>query len=862
MLSRNGDRSVTESDCSQCSILHGAQAVSCQFAIKSNAMRDSLARFYVRPASHSKSANWPNAANPRVNMPAAEISRSFIDLALALGTLALLVYVIRLALPGGGLMPGRGGSLMAVGFALAVVAILTGLILALAVPDNFVLRHPQLLHGIVPSWLSWLVTRLSFATVAVGMFMALRQRLTDDAALNASKKEVTHAYEVIVESEARFRHLYETTSNSIYCFTFDPPLPVSTPLDEQVIRSREAMLTECNRVFARELLQEQPSDVVGWRLGELHSTLDENAHFQFFQALAENGYNLTDYEMIYTDPGGTERAVRITVTGIVHDGLLLRFWGVESNVLDIRESKAALSKRQTFHDLLARVSSRLIMTMPNHADEEIVACLRLVCEYIRADRIALFWLDSTTKTMEIAYGWATEGSPLLSRMSIMDFPEGAAIVMRGEAFRVNDVADLPDEWRKEGKKFNDLGMKSIVAVPLMADGKVVGVSTFTHLKEKREFLDQDLADLRVFSDVFANYILRLKTTRQLDSALAGLKKATDRLDAENVYLRKEIKLTLGFDEIIGRSEVMRQCLHLVERVATTSTPVLILGETGTGKELIARAIHEHSDRSERPLVKVNCAALPANLIESELFGYEKGAFTGADKAKRGRFDLADGSSIFLDEFGEIPLELQSKLLRVLQEGEFERLGGDRTIKVNVRVIAATNKNLNEEVLAGKFRSDLLYRINTFPIEVPPLRERGDDIQQLADYFVKSNSQRFGNDVSAISARMIQEIGEYSWPGNVRELEGVIQRALISSAGPVLNLAAPLVGRLKRPGRHSSDSDDTPNFDLGDAERRHIVGVLDETGWKISGDAGAAVKLGIPPSTLRSKMHKLSIQRPA
>jgi transcriptional regulator with GAF, ATPase, and Fis domain len=283
-----------------------------------------------------------------------------------------------------------------------------------------------------------------------------------------------------------------------------------------------------------------------------------------------------------------------------------------------------------------------------------------------------------------------------------------------------------------------------------------------------------------------------------------------------------------------------------------------MGETGTGKELIARAIHELSDRGTRPLVKVNCAALPANLIESELFGHERGAFTGADSAKRGRFDLAHGSTLFLDEIGEIPVELQAKLLRVLQEGEFDRLGGSKTIKVDARLVVATNRNLADAVLNGEFRSDLYYRINTFPIELPALRNRGDDIQLLAEYFVNIHAPRLGREVIQISAEMMNQLYRYRWPGNVRELEGIVQRALISSSGPVLNLAEPLVVDAQDEGQSTGSQ---AVSDLKLIEREHIVAVLEDAGWKISGESGAAAKLGIPPSTLRSKMKKLSIIRP-
>jgi transcriptional regulator with GAF, ATPase, and Fis domain len=295
----------------------------------------------------------------------------------------------------------------------------------------------------------------------------------------------------------------------------------------------------------------------------------------------------------------------------------------------------------------------------------------------------------------------------------------------------------------------------------------------------------------------------------------------------------------------------------VEQVSKTDTTVLIQGETGTGKELVARAVHEHSSRNGRPLVKVNCAALPANLIESELFGYEKGAFTGATGKKKGRFDLANSGTIFLDEIGDFPLQLQGKLLRVLQEGEFQRLGGSETIRVNVRIIAATNRNLMEAVDSGEFRADLYYRINTFPLNLPPLRERQGDIRILAEHFTRIHAQQLGKSVTAISSAMLAQMEAYSWPGNVRQLESVIQRALISAHGETLELADAL------------DSNPVGTGDTGGAvlelsgmERVHIEKVLARCNWLIAGAHGAAALLGVPASTLRSKMKKLGIARPA
>lgn len=347
-------------------------------------------------------------------------------------------------------------------------------------------------------------------------------------------------------------------------------------------------------------------------------------------------------------------------------------------------------------------------------------------------------------------------------------------------------------------------------------------------------------------------------TESLAKALKEVEQLKNRLQAENTYLREEIRQTMNFEEIVSQSKAFGQVLRQVEQVAPTQTTVLILGESGTGKELLARAVHNHSSRKNRSLVKINCAALPATLIESELFGHEKGAFTGATAQKIGRFELADGGTIFLDEIGELPLELQPKLLRVLQEGEFERVGGSKTLRVNVRVVAATNRDLEKEVAEGRFREDLYYRLHVFPILSMPLRERTEDIPLLVSHFCKKHGPGIGRQIDVIPPDVIDTLKDYHWPGNIRELENVIQRALILSPGRTLELGdwAGSVLRRKSP---------TPKpaglMTMEDCERAHILAVLEHTRWKVSGENGAARILDMVPTTLDSRMKKLGIRRP-
>jgi len=346
-----------------------------------------------------------------------------------------------------------------------------------------------------------------------------------------------------------------------------------------------------------------------------------------------------------------------------------------------------------------------------------------------------------------------------------------------------------------------------------------------------------------------------------------------RLQKENVYLQEEIRTEHNFEEIVGNSPALLAVLRKVEQVAPTESTVLIYGETGTGKELIARAIHDRSARKNRPLLKVNCSAISAGLVESELFGHVKGACTGAFERHIGRFELADGGTIFLDEIGELPLGTQVKLLRVLQEREFEPVGSNRPVRVDVRVIAATNRNLHESIRTGDFRSDLFYRLNVFPIDVPPLRERRSDIPQLAMFFLVRLSKKFGKDIQGMPQTTVDRLISYSWPGNIRELQNVIERAVILSQSSVLELEPDLVPVLT-PADSSSIRDRSPGVvkppslalpmstTLEEVERGHIIAVLNQTRGVVEGPRGAARILGLHPNTLRHRMQKLGLKRTA
>jgi formate hydrogenlyase transcriptional activator len=345
--------------------------------------------------------------------------------------------------------------------------------------------------------------------------------------------------------------------------------------------------------------------------------------------------------------------------------------------------------------------------------------------------------------------------------------------------------------------------------------------------------------------------LRRNLEEQVVERTAEIKKLKDRIEQENIYLRKEIEVKHMHEGIIGNCEPVRKMLSEAEQVAKTDSTVLILGETGTGKELLARAIHNLSLRKDRQMVTLNCAALPPTLLESELFGREKGAYTGAMTRQIGRFEIADGSSIFLDEIGEMPLEVQAKLLRVLQEGQFERLGNPRTISANVRIIASTNRDLARATAAGRFREDLYYRLNVFSVTAPPLRDRIGDIPLLVWAFVKEFEKTMGKAIEKIPQNSIDALHQYPWPGNIRELRNVVENAMIISKDRILKLIPPVDSSFNLPG----------DLKLEVVERNHIIDVLKKTAWRVSGEEGAAHLLGLKPTTLESRMKKMGITRP-
>jgi formate hydrogenlyase transcriptional activator len=395
--------------------------------------------------------------------------------------------------------------------------------------------------------------------------------------------------------------------------------------------------------------------------------------------------------------------------------------------------------------------------------------------------------------------------------------------------------------------FYKSGLKSLYSMPISIHGRSLGVMSISSVREDAFTKD----DQELFQQI-ANQVA-IAAANAL--AMRDLETLKNKLAQEKLYLEDEIRNELNFDEIVGQSTALKQVLHLVETVAASDSTVLLLGETGTGKELIARAVHEHSRRKSRTFVKLNCAAIPTGLLESELFGHEKGAFTGAIAQKIGRLELADQGTLFLDEVGDIPVEIQPKLLRALQEREFERLGSTHTKKVNVRLVAATNRDLEKMIEERQFRGDLYYRLNVFPIQIPPLREREEDIPLLVRYFAEKFSRQMQKPIDSIPTETMSKLQRWHWPGNIRELENLIERAVILTTGTALHVPLPEIkpSTVNVPTVLSSRSGE-------DDDREHIIKILRETGGVLGGPNGAAARLGIKRTTLQYKIKKLGITR--
>jgi formate hydrogenlyase transcriptional activator len=619
----------------------------------------------------------------------------------------------------------------------------------------------------------------------------------------------------------------------------------------------------CNPAAVHLLGYEDQHELLGQNMHRLeHHTRSDGGPFPieecpiYIGILADRGVHVDDE--VFWRKDGSSFPVEYWSHPLLRDGKTV---GAVVTFFDISERRRAedeLRKSEERKRTLLEINNAIINNLTQEAlFASVYQAIRCVVSF---DRAAFLLYQPKSQTLKLV---SMDGAPeseffRVGKQYRLEESQISAWVLDHQ--EVVTRGDLEEEPRTLGeRRLVDEGIQSYCVVPLVAMGTSIG--TFTLWSETRDrYTPADAELLREVANQIAIAIANMKSYEEI-KALKG------RLEKENVYLQEEIRTVHNFEEIVGSSPALLKLLRKVDQVAPTDSSVLIYGETGTGKELIARAIHDRSNRKDRPLVKVNCSAISAGLVESELFGHVKGAFTGAFERRIGRFELADGGTIFLDEVGELPLDTQVKLLRVLQEREFEPVGSNRTTRVDVRIICATNRNLQDSIKEGTFRSDLYYRLNVFPLEVPPLRERREDISQLAMFFLSRYARNLGKKIDGISTATTNKLTNYSWPGNIRELQNVIERALILCNGPVLELdndlttvSASFVFSASDLAQMSVRAAESQFKTLQEVEREHIEAALRETHGVIEGASGAAKVLGLHPNTLRHRMEKLGIKR--
>jgi transcriptional regulator with GAF, ATPase, and Fis domain len=511
------------------------------------------------------------------------------------------------------------------------------------------------------------------------------------------------------------------------------------------------------------------------------------------------------------------------------------------------------------HDQLAQLAmalSRRLARVP--LDDMAAAIADALAEIATVTRVAgcrlLEFTDSAALARLHAPTGAAKSASALHRPETEDWL--VERLWRGELVSISRPEDLPREATASRAQSRIIGANSILGVPAASGNQVICALVLDCGPLPRRWPALLRERLHLLSEILAAALQRGRHETALRANVTVIEQHNARLEADNVYLKEEIKSYHDFDDIVGESASLRRALTRLSQVAPTNSSVLLVGPTGSGKELFARALHERSRRHARPLVRVNCAALPPSLVESELFGHEKGAFTGAVAARQGRFELADGGTIFLDEIGDLPSDIQVKFLRVLQEGEFERVGSSRTNRVDVRVIAATHRDLEAAVAVGTFRADLYYRLSVYPIQLPSLWQRREDIPQLVWFFINRHQRDLGRHITRVPQGVMEVLQQYAWPGNVRELANVVERAMIGSNGDTLQLDQPLqVSRIDSTPAAASDN-------LDELQRVHIETVLRQCNWRINGAGNAAERLGLHPNTLRFRMKKLGVDGPA
>jgi formate hydrogenlyase transcriptional activator len=534
---------------------------------------------------------------------------------------------------------------------------------------------------------------------------------------------------------------------------------------------------------------------------------------------------------------------------------------------EIKMHTKSHQNEQDFESLLANFSASFVNTPPDELDQRINAALQDMGQFLAIDLLEIWLIDPAETKYKQAYRWIKPGiTPPSDLMEETCSPFLSEHALDGETVVLSRFEELTTDAGRDVAILQSSEVKSTVVLPLVAGNSELGVIYFESLSSDRIWPEKFVVRLQLIGEIFANVFLQCQKERDLQSALEENIELRQRLETENKILQEDVYHTHETERVIGHSEAFGHVLKQVGRVAQTDSTVLLLGETGTGKDLVANRIHLRSRRAHQPLIRVNCAALPETLFESELFGHEKGAFTGSVSRKIGRFELADSGTLVLDEIGEMPLHSQPKLLRALQTGEYERLGSEKTRIAHVRLIASTNRDLEEMAEKGAFRPDLFYRINVFPITMPPLRARKEDIPFLVEFFVEKLQSHVNRKITFIPDETMEALKAYDWPGNIRELQNVIERSLILSPGGTLSVVGLLKKKLSTTtsampmGGNTSIAIDVKTLD--EVNRDYIRAVCERCGWKIHGTGNAAELLGINPNTLRARMKKLGVERPA
>ncbi len=620
-------------------------------------------------------------------------------------------------------------------------------------------------------------------------------QLAQGTLIDISKRK--RAEEDLLRREEDYRLFVAQSSEGIFREELDVPLPVDLPQDELIQQILDgSYMAECNDAMARMHGFTSGVELLGKRLTGMLLPGDPR-NVEMTREYVRSGFRVLDRESHELDVHGSRKIFRNSLIGIIENGKLVRTWGIQR---DVTEQLRLETARTAAEAALRKSEERFRVALK---DSPITV--------FNQDRdLRYTWIYNPQLYWQVGVLGKTDEEVLGPRNSAKLTSLKRQVLTTGRALR--DEVTV----RNNGKGF---AFEMSIEPLLDSHGNVVGITGAC----------MDIAKIRELAD--------------------RLQASTDRLEQEKSYLETEIRTELGFENIIGESLALREVLKKARIVAPTDSSVLLLGETGTGKELVARSLHSLSSRHDKTFVKLNCAAVPSGLLESELFGHEKGAFTGAVSQKIGRIELADKGTLFLDEIGELPQELQPKLLRVLQDREFERLGGIHTLRVDVRIISATNRELLQDVLDKQFREDLYYRLNVFPIQLPPLRERRDDIAVLVQHFVEKHASRMGKHIDIIPDESMRTLKNWKWPGNVRELENMIERMVILTTGNVL--AAPSAGL-------EPTADSAPD-DLSEMERDHIIHVLRETNGVLAGADGAAVRLGLKRTTLQSMLKRFGIE---